>query len=520
MSIDMIWLLVFAAITVFLYVDLSMARSAYRASRSRGHEWRPFLRWWLQKSVAKLLISGGALVIVGLALFLQGNGLVIPEFLNRISLSRKTQWALGAGLCLTAFILFDLFMAWRYYHGKSGKTTTGVRFYRWWLGKSYKKFTVMGILAGLVLGGAYAAHRYNFLQFKGETSGYLASAQRYYEAKKFREATLELRNAIKQNPGDHESYLWLARSYWQLGNLPEARDAYREAVKIEPNLYAAHLELSRVAYALKDPETTQKAAQQALALSPAAAEPRQTLALLYSATGKKDKALEQCRAILNAKFATPENREQLITLLLYLGASTEALQAATYGLHAAPNDLPLKYLQIKALIELDRSAEAETELRKVANLTASPDPYLTLGDIRMRRGEYLPALQEYEEALKRDPKNERAMNNVASLNAEHGFDMNKSAPLAALMYARHPKDPAVADTLGWTLFRQGKLKQALPLLRRGVARMPDNPQVHYHLGAALLKNGNQAAGKKELVAALKISGNFDGAARARELLKS
>ena len=80
----------------------------------------------------------------------------------------------------------------------------------------------------------------------------------------------------------------------------------------------------------------------------------------------------------------------------------------------------------------------------------------------------------------------------------------------------------------WLLKSVGKLQISggvvviigLALCLQEVVRMPGNPQVHYHLWAALLKNGNQAAGKKEFEVAFKISGNFDGAVKARELLKS
>jgi Flp pilus assembly protein TadD len=68
------------------------------------------------------------------------------------------------------------------------------------------------------------------------------------------------------------------------------------------------------------------------------------------------------------------------------------------------------------------------------------------------------------------------------------------------------------------LFQQGKIGEALPFLKQAVTGMPDNPVHRYHLGAAFLKSGNQVAGRKELETALRISGTFEGAAKARALL--
>ena len=90
--------------------------------------------------------------------------------------------------------------------------------------------------------------------------------------------------------------------------------------------------------------------------------------------------------------------------------------------------------------------------------------------------------------------------------------------MAARMYAKYPGDPAPADTLGWVLFNQGKLAQALPLLRFAAVGAPRNPTHRYHYGAALLKDGQTEAGRNELAAALQLSGGLDGVDRARALL--
>ncbi len=519
MTTFMFWLLLMAALAGFLALDLNLARFHYRSRRSRNVDNWLFLRWWVARGKIKLAMVGGIALIITLALRLQEYGLIIPEFWDRIHLSRRVQWALGGTVAAASFVLLDLFLAWHYYKDKAGAEAAGVRFYRWWIRKSARKFAVVGMISGLALGGTYVVHHYNLWQRTGETSGYLAGARQYYGQKKFREAILELRNALQKNPADFEAQLLLARSSWQLGNRTEAQAAYREALRVDPKQYGPHLELARLSLEMREPEAATTEARQALILSPKSPEPRLLLAQLYGAGGKRELALEQCREIIGAEFPAPELRRQLIALLLRLRAFGEALQAAEAGVKQNPQDEPLVYLQVEALDALGRFSQAEGVLRTLAQSSNSPEPYLILGDLRMRRGEYLAAMKEYEEALKRAPDHERAMNNIANLNAEHGFDMERSAALAARLYAKHPKDPVVADTLGWTFFRQGKIGAALPLLKQGVRGASGNPVHHYHLGAALLKGGNRDAGKRELEMALKIAGNFDGAAQARELLK-
>ena len=179
----------------------------------------------------------------------------------------------------------------------------------------------------------------------------------------------------------------------------------------------------------------------------------------------------------------------------------------------------LYLIQAKSRIGLGQYAAAEAALLAAAAAnTASVEPFVVLGDLRTSRRQYPAALAAYEEALQRAPENDLLMNNIACLSADHGFDLTRAAALAARMWAQHPQDPAVADTLGWVLFRQGKVTEALPLLMRAVAGAPNNPLHRYHYGMALRQAGQSAASRTELAAALKLSRNFNGAEQAADLL--
>jgi predicted Zn-dependent protease len=124
----------------------------------------------------------------------------------------------------------------------------------------------------------------------------------------------------------------------------------------------------------------------------------------------------------------------------------------------------------------------------------------------------------YEEVLHGVPDHTVAMNNLAMLHADHGYDLERAATLASMLYTRFPKDAGACDTMGWVIFKQGKHEQALALLRSGAEGAPNNPAHRYHYGAALLKAGETVAGRKEIAAALKLSRNFDGASQAQSLL--
>ncbi len=60
-------------------------------------------------------------------------------------------------------------------------------------------------------------------------------------------------------------------------------------------------------------------------------------------------------------------------------------------------------------------------------------------------------------------------------------------------------------------------ERALALLKEGAAKLPDNPEVQYHLGMAALMGDTEAA-KKSLAAATAASKDFVRKAEARRAL--
>ena len=369
--------------------------------------------------------------------------------------------------------------------------------------------------------GVFFLNRQHLFHLRSESSGFITNAARYYQEQKYQEAALEFRNALQANAEDTEAHLGLARSLLRLGFAEEAVQSYRKAVELDPKLYTAHLELGRLAYATGSVDLALQEATTAAHLKPDKPEPRLLLALIYRRTGQDNLAGEQYRTILGKNPADRETRHLLITMLQTKRRYVEAAREAEAGLAVSPGDTDLQVALARALEGQGRSGDAAALLRTAgANDLTSPAPFLILGDLQVRKGEFIPAIRSYEEALKRSPGNTGVMNNIALLIANHGYELDRAAELASTLYTKYPKDPAVVDTMGWVLFRQGKVDQALPLLRMAAAGMPLVPAHRYHLGVVLLKTGNQAAGLRELETALTLSKDFDGADQARAILAS
>jgi Flp pilus assembly protein TadD len=118
------------------------------------------------------------------------------------------------------------------------------------------------------------------------------------------------------------------------------------------------------------------------------------------------------------------------------------------------------------------------------------------------------------------PRAAAAANNLAWIYSEHGGDQDKALQLAQMAKEVAPDDPRVSDTLGWILYKRGVHQRALALLKESAAKLPDNPQVQYHLGMAYAQVGDQAGARQALEFAVKSPADFQGKDEARKTLAS
>ena len=174
-----------------------------------------------------------------------------------------------------------------------------------------------------------------------------------------------------------------------------------------------------------------------------------------------------------------------------------------------------------ALALLDASEGRFDNARSLlAQLIATRDQDVALrlqsASLDMAALHYPQAIEQYRSVLNIDHNNIVALNNLAYLLA------SQSKADEALAYAQEakeiaPDEAAVADTLGWVLYRKGLYSSAVSYLETA-ARKSTDPAIRYHLGMAYIKSGNQARGKEVLQTALKTAPDLPEAVEGRRLV--
>ena len=104
-------------------------------------------------------------------------------------------------------------------------------------------------------------------------------------------------------------------------------------------------------------------------------------------------------------------------------------------------------------------------------------------------GEIDKAASEYERLLEVNPGNVVALNNLALILLDKGSA--RAENVAATAYGILPDNGAIADTYGWILLKSGQTEKANRVLRGAAEALPENAEINYHFGLAMLEFGNK-----------------------------
>ena len=128
------------------------------------------------------------------------------------------------------------------------------------------------------------------------------------------------------------------------------------------------------------------------------------------------------------------------------------------------------------------------------------------------------ALQAYERLLQFDPNVDAAINNYAALVADYRNDDTEAVARALTLATRFQsgENGNFLDTLGWLYYRTGDFNRAVGILERAALLVPNDPQLRYHLGMALVRSGQKERAQAELAQAIPPGADFPARRGARD----
>jgi tetratricopeptide (TPR) repeat protein len=96
--------------------------------------------------------------------------------------------------------------------------------------------------------------------------------------------------------------------------------------------------------------------------------------------------------------------------------------------------------------------------------------------------------------IEREPENSQALNALGYTLADHTDRYQEAYEFIERAHALSPDDFYILDSMGWALYRLGRLTEAVDFLNRA-RKIKDDPEVAAHLGEVLWVMGNKDAAR-------------------------
>jgi tetratricopeptide (TPR) repeat protein len=173
-------------------------------------------------------------------------------------------------------------------------------------------------------------------------------------------------------------------------------------------------------------------------------------------------------------------------------------------LYVASNRQEEAIAKLTAFVENNKGAQAAPAL-------------LQLAMINEQLKHFDAARDAYEKLLAVAPNATLALNNLAVLYSEHFGQLDKAYDLATKA-KEAANEPHIADTLAWILFKRGDYNGALPLLQESVAKLPNLPEIQFHLGMTYYMLGEEEPARVALQKAVDAPADFPAKDQARRRL--
>lgn len=214
------------------------------------------------------------------------------------------------------------------------------------------------------------------------------------------------------------------------------------------------------------------------------------LAQVEEQAGNDDTAIGLFRAVSGneLKVDATMRMAQVLARRGDLAQARDALQQVRIAHPSRADDL---YIAETQLIQKHGASEDALALYEDA-LAAFPDHH----DLRYNRALYVVELGDFEwmerdlqYVLEQEPDHVDALNALGYTLADRNERLDEAFTLVARALKLRPDSPAILDSMGWVLYRQGELTEAASYLRRALELSEKDDEIAAHLGEVLWISG-------------------------------
>jgi len=334
------------------------------------------------------------------------------------------------------------------------------------------------------------------------------------------EAVIEpMTRLLKRNPELRPAALLLAAAYGSLDRFDDAAVVIGEQARLAPLDPQAQMALGLTLRQAKRNGEARQAFEKAAELAPDSLWPVDQLVEV----DLREKHFDAARQTIQRQFQKTPDAAAAHFFEAKILAAEEKWDLAEVELQKTlqldPNFAGAYDLLVQTYLATNKLPQALSELQsQLAKNPNDASALMILALLYERTSDFAKARDAYERLLSINPNLVTALNNLACLYADRLRDLDKAYDLARKARELQGNDPAIADTFGWILSKRSDYQQALPILRESAAKLPDSPEVQFHLGMTAYMMGQTDLARVALQKAASAAKDFPGKEESKRRL--
>jgi tetratricopeptide (TPR) repeat protein len=395
---------------------------------------------------------------------------------------------------------------------------------------------------------------------------YFESGNKYFDRGRFKEASIQYRNALKQDPKYGPAHYKLALTYMKVPDVSGAVNSFRRALDTlpkdspdrvdsmvrlaeiylqvargeksymdeverftkelmqrEPNSFDAHrlvgdLNYQRATIAYKDKRNDEgkklldaatdeyhKADQ----IKPGQQGVSMQLARAVTAQGHFDEAEKLYRRVMEKDKTYQYSYTELYRMFLFQQKPDEGEKVLKLAYQNNPKQYGFLTLLAMHYYAQRRRDDMVNVLQQIKGHAKDFDQaYLTVGDFYLRMGDGDSAIREYKDGIQKDPKKKSTyQKRVIEVLMRQG-KRQEAADVNSQILKDEPGDNDARGLAATFLLDKGDVAKALAELQAVVTRAPDNPVSRYNLGRAHAARGEWEQARQQFAKAIELRPDY------------
>lgn len=307
-----------------------------------------------------------------------------------------------------------------------------------------------------------------------------------YTVKGSKNKSLKLLESFQEQFGPEKGVAFqLSQMYLDIENYTMAYKHLQTLESFEPQNLNVKVKIALILIEQKKYDHAIDKLEEIVVMSPGSDKIRFYLAAVYEETGKVELAIAN---FLKIESSSTYYSDAIVHASYLYRKKTDLVAAANLLKSAISerDDIPQFYSFYASILDEQKEYKRGITMLEAA-LQKFPDNTqlrFYLGSMYDRVGKSEQTISEMRKLVSIDGKHVQALNYLAYTFAEQSKNLEEAESLARQAMSLQPNDAYILDTLGWVLFKQGRLEDSIQYLEAAYRLKPDESIIAEHLGDA------------------------------------